>query len=145
MIPALVDIGAPWEVLPPGLHQASLDEVEATFGDDAHRKHLGDSLRKGCEALRLAGCSVVYVDGSYVTAKPGPGDFDVCWEPAGVDLTRLDPVLKDFSNNRRNQKLKYGGEFFPSVALADGTRSFLEYFQVEKTTGLAKGLILIRL
>ena len=51
----------------------------------------------------------------------------------------------DFSNKRRNQRLKYGGEFFPATVLADGTRTFLEYFQVEKNTGLAKGLIVVRL
>jgi len=85
------------------------------------------------------------LDGSYVTEKPSPGDFDACWDPAGVDLGRLDPVLMDFSNKRRNQRLKYGGEFFPATVLADGTRTFLEYFQVEKNTGLAKGLIVVRL
>ncbi|MBU2600829.1 MAG: hypothetical protein KKA32_01485 [Actinobacteria bacterium] len=145
MIPARVDIGAPWKVLPCGLHQATLNEVEATFGDGAHRRSLCDGLRRGCEALRLAGCRVVYLDGSYVTEKPSPGDFDACWDPAGVDLGRLDPVLMDFSNKRRNQRLKYGGEFFPATVLADGTRTFLEYFQVEKNTGLAKGLIVVRL
>ena len=80
-----------------------------------------------------------------MTEKPIPRDFDACWDPAGVDLAKLDPVLQDFRNMRRNQKLKYGGEFFPSISLADGTRTFLEFFRVEKTTGLEKGLILIRL
>ncbi len=80
-----------------------------------------------------------------MTGKPKPGDFDACWDTAAVDLKRLDPVLKDFSNMRKNQKLKYLGEFFPSSSLADGTHTFLEYFRVEKTTGLEKGLILIRL
>ena len=145
MIPASIDAGAPWRVLPPGIHEASLDEVESVFGSDAHRRHLCDGLRRGCQALHLAGCQCVYLDGSYVTEKPKPNDFDACWDPTGVDLTRLDPVLMDFSHGRRNQKAKYAGEFFPSVALADGTRTLLEFFQVEKITGLEKGVIRIRL
>jgi hypothetical protein len=145
VIPPRIDIGAPWKVLPPGHHDASLDEVEAVFGDDKHRKRLCDGLRRGCEALRLAGCRAVYLDGSYVTEKPGPGDFDACWDPAGVDIAKLDPVLLDFDHRRLKQKLKYGGEFFPSTTLADGTHTFVDYFQIEKTTGLPKGIVLIRL
>ena len=57
----------------------------------------------------------------------------------------LDPVLKDFSDMRKAQKLKYRGEFFPSVSGADGTRTFLEFFAVDKTTGRQKGLVLVRL
>ena len=145
MIPNGVDVGAPWRVLPPGVHEASPDEVEAAFAAAPHRKHLYDGFRRGCEALRAAGCRSVYLDGSYVTEKPIPGDFDACWDPAGVDLAKLDPVLKDFSNMRASQKLKYGGEFFPALASEDGTQTFLEFFQVEKTTGMPKGLILVRL
>ncbi len=145
MIPDQVDIGAPWRVLPPGLHEASLDEIEAAFATDPHRRCLWDGFRRGCEELRHAGCRVVYLDGSYATEKPIPGDFDVCWDPGGVDLAKLDPVLTDFSQMRARQKLKYGGEFFPACANADGISTFLEYFQVEKNTGMRKGLLLVRL
>ena len=31
MIPELVDIGSLWKVLPPGVHNATLDEVEKIF------------------------------------------------------------------------------------------------------------------
>ena len=145
MIPDCIDVGAPWRVLPPGFHEASLDEIENLFANDAHRKHLFDGFRRGCEALRVAGCKTVYLDGSFVTEKPIPGDFDVCWDPAGVVLAKLDPVLISFDNKRAKQKLKYGGEFFPAHSSADGRRTFLEYFQMEKTTGKMKGLILVRL
>lgn len=93
----------------------------------------------------MAGCATVYLDGSYVTGKPLPGDFDACWNPEGVDIAKLDPVLKDFSHARRAQKQKYFGEFFPSIVLADGKNSFLDFFQTEKDTGLQKGIIAISL
>ena len=145
MIPTIIDIGASWQVLPLGVHEATLDEVKVAFATNTHRQHLFDGLVRGCEALRVAGCPALFLDGSFLTDKPNPGDFDACWDPSGVDAAALDPVLLDFSDARRNQKLKYGGEFFPSPALADGTRAFVDFFQVEKETGLGKGVILIRL
>lgn len=145
MIPSLVDIGAPWAVLPPGVHEATLSEVESAFASNAHRQRLFDGFSRGCAALRLAGCRTVYLDGSYVTGKPDPGDFDACWDPQGVDVAKLDLVLKQFSDGRRAQKQKYLGEYFPSVALADGSQSFVDFFQTEKDTGLRKGVVAVRL
>jgi len=46
--------------------------------------------------LREAGCGRAYVDGSFVTAKEVPGDFDGCWEAEGVDFDLLDPRLLTF-------------------------------------------------
>jgi hypothetical protein len=87
----------------------------------------------------------VYLDGSFVTGKPEPGDFDVCWDPTGVDPSRLDPVLLDFSDGRKAQQEKYCGEFFPSSARADGRLTFVDFFQVDKLSGEAKGIARIRL
>jgi len=85
------------------------------------------------------------LNGSFVSEKPNPADFDACWEPTGVDDKKLDPELLDFSDGRRRQRLKYGGEFFPSSAKADGFRTFVEFFQTDKYTGREKGIIRIRL
>ena len=95
--------------------------------------------------MKKAGCSIVYLDGSYITSKPSPLDFDVCWDPIGVDPTKLDPVLLDFSNKRNNQKLKYGGEFFPSSSKADGSHTFVDFFRMDKESGKEKGIIRIQL
>jgi hypothetical protein len=141
MVPELIDIGGPWKVLPPGTHEASLVDVEASFATNPSRRAMFQGLVTGVEALRRAGCKVLYLDGSFVTEKDFPGDFDACWEPHGVNPLALDPVLLDFSNGRRRQKQKYRGEFFPSSSRADGTRTFLEFFRVDKYTGEAKGIL----
>lgn len=107
--------------LPPGIHEADWDELETRFSDSARRVELLAGLREALAALREAGCRTVYIDGSFVTAKEEPGDFDACWEPEGVNLKALDPVLYDFSKARRAQKERYGGEFFPADAPADPT------------------------
>lgn len=145
MIPDLVDIGAAWNVLPPGIHDATLDDINLRFATNEKRKRLYEGLLRGCEALKCAGCTVVYLDGSYVTNKTVPRDFDVCWDPKGVDPSKLDPVLLDFNDRRRNQKLKYGGEFFPSSATANGSHIFVDFFQTDQYTGKEKGVIRIRL
>jgi hypothetical protein len=44
-----------------------------------------------------------------------------------------------------SQKLKYGGEFFPSTFDAVKGSTFLEYFQIDKATGHTKGIIRIEI
>ena len=112
MIPALVPIkGAPWGVLPPGVHPATLAEVATIFATNAKRRLLYEGLLLAATALRMAGCGKLYLDGSYVTAKTVPGDYDGFWDPAGMDRPKLDPVFLDFSNRRQAMKNKFGGEF----------------------------------
>lgn len=132
--------------LPPGIHKADWDELESKFNGSLRRIELLAGLREALVALREAGCRTAYVDGSFITAKEEPGDFDACWEPAGVDLDALDPTLLDFSEGRRSQKGRFGGEFFPADAAADpaGT-SFLDFFQRERDTDQAKGIVKIDL
>jgi hypothetical protein len=128
--------------LPEGLHEATWDEIVERFGTNARRRALLDGLRRALESLRAAGCRRAYIDGSFVTAKEDPGDFDGCWEIAGVDSGLLDPVLLQFSDARAAQKKRFGGELFPAEAIADpdGTR-FLGYFQRDKLTGEPKGIV----
>jgi hypothetical protein len=101
--------------------------------------------------LRLSGFAgqvvgPIYLDGSYVTGKPHPGDFDACWDTTGVDRNKLDSVFLDFKNGRANQKTAFKGEFFPSAMnCADIGETFLEFFQIERFTGNKKGIVSISL
>lgn len=132
--------------LPPGIHDATWDDVAARFGWNAERMTLLAGLRRALESLTAAGCRLVYLNGSFVTAKDVPGDFDGCWEAAGVDPARLDPVLLDFSNRRALQKAKFGGELFvANRAAAPGGARFVDFFQRDKATGRAKGIVAIDL
>jgi len=100
--------------LPPGVHEATWGELVARFGSTSHRLALLSGLKAALDALRVAGCRRAYINGSVVTAKTTPANFDGCWEVDGVDLTQLDPVLMTFANRREAQKQKYGGELFPA-------------------------------
>lgn len=131
--------------LPEGIHQATWRAFVERFGINPHRRGLLEGLLAGLKALRKAGCELAYVDGSFVTAKAEPGDFDVCYEGENMLFLLLDPVLKDFSNRRAAQKAKYGGEFFEAEAAAtpDGT-IYLEFFQRTKD-GKRKGIVALKL
>lgn len=87
----------------------------------------------------------MYLDGSFVTEKHHPNDFDAAWDPAYVDPNKLDPVLLDFKYQRAAQKLKYGGEFFIATSPAAMGIDYLEFFQQDRDTGLRKGILLIQL
>lgn len=105
-----------------------------------------DGLLDALSALRAAGCACAYIDGSFVTTKESPGDFDGCWEASGVDAGLLDRVLLDFSHPRAAQKAKFGGELFIANSAADPAgRAFLDFFQTDKTTGERKGIVAIDL
>jgi hypothetical protein len=147
MIPDLVPLaGSPWPVLPPGIHQATLQEVEVVYATSGRRRKLFDGLVQAAYHLRKAGCDRIYIDGSYVTAKPKPGDYDACWDPSGVQRQLLHPVFFEFSNGRAAQKKTFGGEFFPSSAVeGQSQRAFLSFFQVDRHSGQAKGIIEVTL
>lgn len=147
MIPTLVAItGSPWDVLPPGIHQASLADVERAFTYNPRRRTLFVGLLDAVAHLFLAGCSRILLDGSYVSAKPVPADYDACWDPDGVDFAKLDAVFDDFANGRANQKARFGGEFFPSTLIeADSSAAFVEFFQIDRFSGKKKGILAITL
>lgn len=145
MIPTLDQDGN----LPPGRHSTTWDDFVKRFGTTPHRRRLLAGMKQMLHSLKQAGCSRVFIDGSFVTAKVDPQDYDGCWDGMGVDLANLrrtDPVLLDFSNKRLLQKLKYGGEMFPADMLELGSGVvFLEFFERDKYTGNPKGLVEIDL
>ena len=133
-------------LLPAGIHWATWDEFVIRFGISPRRQQIMAGLRAALDSLKAAGCKTVYLDGSFVTSKEVPNDFDACWEEAGVDPAVLDPVLLTFDPGRVTQKAKYMGELFPASAVAGGDGfSFLEFFQTDKEAGRPKGIVAINL
>ncbi len=131
--------------LPIGIHPASWDEVEKTLGYNARRKELLGGLLSACHALKAAGVTHVYIDGSFATKKANPGDWDACYEMANVDPSKLDPVFLDFDNERAAQKAKYKGEMFMADADATGLgEPYLSFFQHTKDNK-PKGIVALDL
>ena len=132
--------------LPPGVHKATWREFVARFGTTRRRRELLRGLKQALNSLWVAGCRTVYIDGSFVTAKRAPGDFDACWDLNGVDPELLDPVLLTFDSGRATQKAKYRGELFPAQMREGGSgQTYLEFFQIDRETGDPKGIVAIDL
>ncbi|HXU36884.1 MAG TPA: hypothetical protein VN937_11025 [Blastocatellia bacterium] len=132
--------------MPVGIHWATRADLALRFGWTPHRRKLLVGITALIGTLQKAGCRSVYIDGSFVTAKQVPGDFDACWSVADVDVELIDPVLFEFDNERAAQKAKYFGDIFPAE-LPEGLsgRTFLDFFQIDKVTGKRKGIVGIRL
>ncbi|OME60889.1 hypothetical protein BSK59_05580 [Paenibacillus odorifer] len=133
--------------LPSGMFSVSWEEFEARFGINHRRKQLINGLKRAVSEFRSAGGKTLYLDGSFVTNKKNPDDFDACYSPNELNPDKLDPTLLDCTKaGRQKQKVKYEGEFFPGTIPADmvGTR-YIDFFQKDKRTGLPKGIIILNI
>ena len=134
-------------ILPPGVFPTTWDEIDLRYGTNSRRRWLLQGLHLGLVALGAVGCTAVYLDGSFVTSKEDPSDYDACYELSGIDLSLLlsvEPVFFEFRNGRAAQKARFRGEFLPATTLESASgRTFLDFFQVDKETGAAKGILLI--
>ena len=130
--------------LPAGVHQAAWKEIAARFTANGHRSRLLDGLLAALRNLAAAGCRSVLLDGSFVSEKDLPADYDAAWDTQGVDPTLLDPVLLDFSNSRAAMKSKYLGELFPATASAAPGVLYRDFFMKDRN-GVPKGVVQIDL
>ncbi len=135
--------------LPSGVHWAEWEEFEKRFGNNLTRQLMIVGLELAMTQLKLAGCPTIFIDGSFVSHKQKPGDFDACWEDNGVDLNKLKliaPTLYNFALRRAEQKIKYKGEFFPANYPAnDSGTAYIDFFQFDTRTNKRKGIIAIDL
>ena len=128
--------------LKPGIHSMSWDEFLKLFGTNFLRLNLLSGLKSAILSLKQAGCQTIYIDGSYVTLKDFPEDYDACWDINGVDGNLIDPILLKFDDGRRAMKIKYKGDIFPAqLKEGSSSRIFLDFFQIDKDTGNPKGIV----
>jgi len=132
-------------LLPPGVHRATRAEVEMRYGWCEHRRDLLAGLRLALGDLKRAGCGRVFLDGSFVTAKETPNDFDLVWDTAGVTVADLHPALRMLAPPRFGQQARYRGDILPNVQEASSGQPFIDFFQVDKNSMKPKGIIEIEL
>ena len=128
--------------LPRGVHRAPWVEVDRRFGHNSScRARLIGGLLAACRNLAGAGCRALLLDGSFVTAKLEPGDYDGACETAGVNPDLLDPVLLGGGSAMR---ARYLGDLYPASGLAAPGMVFRDFFQTDRD-GVAKGIVLVDL
>jgi hypothetical protein len=140
----LPDVDSSTGYLPPGVHHAPWCEVVPRFSANGHRSRLLGGLLAALQNLAGAGCQSALLDGSFVSQKELPEDYDGAWDTMGVDPYRLDPVLLDFSNGRAAMKSKYLGEPFPATAAAAPGVLYRDFFMKDRN-GVPKGVVQIDL
>jgi uncharacterized protein DUF6932 len=130
----------------PGIHTATLDEVEAVFARTPRRRALFNGLLHAVQNLQAFGVRRVFIDGSFITTKAASNDADGCWEwHEAMNIDALDPVLLDFSQHRRAMREKYGIDFFIANWMEGGSGlTFLAFFQLNRADE-PKGIVMITL
>ena len=128
-------------LLPIGVHVADWSAIKARFGTNSRRRVLLGGFRDASMALAGAGCTRLWLDGSFITDKELPGDYDLCWDWRGVDPSKLDPVLLDFTPSGRTAiQAKYLGDVLINGVERSSGLIFADFFQVSRD-GKAKGIV----
>ena len=142
-IPLLNEMG----VLPPGIHDCLLDEVEDCFGSfkrTDQRIRLFKKLQayfaeiKGTELA-----AAVIIDGSFVTSQEVPNDIDLILVlKAGHDFQAS---LRPFEYNvvsRRRVRTQFGFDLVTAVDGGQELRDYIQFFsQVRDRADVSKGLL----
>jgi|WetSurMetagenome_2_1015567.scaffolds.fasta_scaffold306936_2 hypothetical protein len=138
--------------LSPGIHYMTWEDFYDLFSFSPKRKIFLAGLEHAIDILRQCGCTVIYIDGSFVTEKLEPNDYDACWDGdwdiVSKNMLKLEPIFVDpidLSTGRKKQKLKYQGEIFPSFFIADKGITYLDFFQQIRFSTIKKGIVAINL
>ena len=129
--------------LPLGIHDATILEIEIRFGGRGQRRRVFEDLVVWLGHMKAAGCRTVYVNGSFVTAKEFPNDFDACFDPTGVDRAKLDPVLLERSDAAIDLiRARYGGDIRVDREMPPGSISpYLRFFMRDGRARVEKGIV----
>lgn len=138
-IPGLAD-----NCLPAGLHWIGIRDFRDAFVSNYHRSWLFEGLVKASIELRHSGCSRIFIGGSFVTAKEFPGDYDACWDPAGVSAASLNPSLFDPTLSDEQKKI-YRGEWFIGKHGNGPESAMYQFLSKDKDTGIERGMVGIKL
>ena len=133
MIPQFTDEG----LLPPGVHEADLEELKEKMGWSRKRRELLKGLEEALELMTSCGVVRVYLDGSFVTDKDRPNDIDGCYDLAddvtAEELESLAPIFPPSPSNRAEAKRRFGVDLFPAAATELGSgQPFLRFFQTDR-------------
>lgn len=119
-------------LLPPGIHAATLDEVEAELARSSRRTLPFENLKRYVADVRLTGwdCRLI-IDGSFVTpAVDDPNDIDaILVMPDGWDFTLR--AFRPFEYNVldiRRTKSAFKIEVFPVARGSNDERKLLHLF-----------------
>lgn len=129
--------------LPEGVHDATVEEVRARFAYNPTRQKLFDAFLEVLEILQSCKSPEVHLDGSFITTKEEPSDYDMCWESTGVEPT---DELREFLELREQRKERYLGDIFLRIPQPPYFYDHVEHWQSDsRQDDVVKGIIRINL
>jgi len=132
-IPAFDEMG----LLPAGIHDCTLDEIEARFVWNPQRSAVWTKCRGFLKELAgMKFVSPIIVDGGFVTDKDDPADIDLSPDlRAGAADAEVKDALFLFALRRQEIKEKHCVDFCPSLP---GNSDFTQFFQYVRLETIAK-------
>jgi hypothetical protein len=138
-------------LLPTGIFDCGLAEIKSRFGAfqvSDQRPRLFARLQALVTAIKAGDLfSALIIDGSFVTAKPGPNDIDlIAILRAGLNLERDLPMSEYALLSRAMLRRRFG--FDVVVAEQDSSlyRTYVDFFsRVREAPALRKGLLRLTL
>jgi hypothetical protein len=143
-------------ILPAGIHDCDLSEIEATFVYNSQRKTIWDGATSYLSNFgNVPEVNVVYFDGSFVTDKVLPNDVDIVLEFADAAALRKVAVANLVLFNRHDVKTNFKVDllfrFEPLPPGQPDLREFFQYLRPQETVdrgvpaGTKKGILKVSL
>jgi len=134
--------------LPPGVYQATMDEVLVRFGGGTpQRQAVTVRLLHICELANATGSmDRLVLFGSYITAKPDPNDIDILLVMRDeFDIEACDKPSRGLFDHARAAE-KFGASIFwirPALLLLETLEEFITHWQI-KRDGTRRGIVELR-
>lgn len=132
-----------------GIYETSFSEMEEKLGFSRKRRKLLSAMKTLITYCKYLQCDVLYIDGSFVSTKISPADYDACWDTTATDKEPIMNAVEQSSLNSdsESQKEEFGGEIYPAFVKAplNHGMTILEYFQTIKDGEGKKGIIKLKL
>lgn len=132
-----------------GIYDMTIDEVREKFCFTEIRKWLFEGLLIAIEHLRKVGCTTIYLDGSFVTKKRNPTDYDMCWDDTGfnlINVKKICPELLDPGWKNKKMLERYRGEVIPMNNTNPVTGiNYFSLFTKDKENATTKGIIRVKI
>lgn len=130
--------------LPEGLHNAKWLEFKEKFGFSFKRQKILSGILSFGRLIKLAGGKKIYIDGSFVTNKKIPKDWDGCYCMCGLNMSIANKLMQN--TNREKIKREYLGDVFAEDCIeASCGLPFIDFFQRIRGTDKKKGIIILDL
>lgn len=138
-------------LLPEGIHDCDLEEIEVRLGFNEHRLHLIDGLRQTVQWLAtMPPIESLIVDGSFVTDKERPGDVDAVAMLNNLTERNQRAWVRAWQSHHQGIKANFNVELFPTITgVGNNFSAYFQYLRMEDAIdrgaplGLTKGILRI--